>query len=174
MYAVIKAGGKQHKVKTGDVIEVEHISGGGALTFSPLLVVDDDGKAHVGKDLAKATVRATPVGEQKGEKVKVFKYRAKTGYAKRQGHRQLYTLVRIDEVSMGRRAAAKKATEPAAEEEAQQPEPEAAEARPRTDAEGEVEGAAVDAAAPADPADDDAAAGAEEVPTDEADRPTEA
>jgi large subunit ribosomal protein L21 len=112
MYAVIKTGGKQHKVKAGDVIEVEKIvHDGETLTFQPILVVDDDGKAHVGQEAAKATVTATPVGEQKGDKVKVFKYRPKTGYSKKTGHRQMYTLLEIGEVKLGaaKRTAAKKA-----------------------------------------------------------------
>src|SRR5919198_1179322 len=110
MYAVIKAGGKQQKVKAGDVIEVELMHGGQgeSVTFTPLLVVDDEGKTHYGKEAAKAVVKAKMVGEEKGDKVKVFKYRPKTGYKKTQGHRQLYTLVEIADVSLGRRAASKK------------------------------------------------------------------
>jgi len=117
MYAVIKAGGKQHRVKPGDVIEVELMHGqhGTSVTFTPLLVVDDDGKSHFGKDLGKAQVKAKLLGEEKGEKVKIFKYRAKTGYSKRQGHRQMYTLVEIQDVLLGRRSPAKK-TEDKAEE----------------------------------------------------------
>ncbi|HEY3211422.1 MAG TPA: 50S ribosomal protein L21 [Actinomycetota bacterium] len=113
MYAVIKAGGKQHKVQPGDVIEVELVHGGHdeAITFTPLLVVDDDGKTHYGKELAKAQVKAKLVGQEKGDKVKIFKYRPKTGYARRQGHRQMYTLVEIQEVALGKRAPAKKAEE---------------------------------------------------------------
>ena len=112
MYAVIKTGGKQHKVKAGDVIEVEKIvHDGETLTFQPILVVDDDGKAHVGQEAAKASVTATPLGEQKGDKVKVFKYRPKTGYSKKTGHRQMYTLLEIGEVKLGaaKRTPAKKA-----------------------------------------------------------------
>jgi large subunit ribosomal protein L21 len=112
MYAVIKTGGKQHKVKAGDVIEVEKIvHDGETLTFQPILVVDDDGKTHVGQEAAKATVTATPLGEQKGDKVKVFKYRPKTGYSKKTGHRQMYTLLEIGEVKLGaaKRTPAKKA-----------------------------------------------------------------
>ncbi len=125
MYAVIKAGGKQQRVKPGDVIEVELMHGqhDDKVTFTPLLVVDDDGKAHVGKELGRATVKAKLVGEHKGEKVKILKYRPKTGYVKRQGHRQMYTLVEIEDVSLGRRAAPKKAAEeprPAPEAEAEQ------------------------------------------------------
>src|SRR5437879_1114061 len=110
MYAVIKAGGKQQKVKTGDVIEVELMHHDGeTVELHPILVVDDDGKTHVGKEIQRAVVVAKLVGEQKGEKVKVFKYRAKTGYAKRQGHRQLMTLLEIEDIRLGgRRAPAKK------------------------------------------------------------------
>ena len=102
MYAVIKTGGKQHKVKPGDVIEVELLrTDGDTVTFTPLLVVDDDGSTHFGKEASKAVVTAKLVGEQKGDKVKIFKYRPKTGYAKRAGHRQMYTLIEIQEVSLG-------------------------------------------------------------------------
>jgi len=108
VYAVIKTGGKQQKVKAGDVIEVEKlVHEGETLTFQPILVVDDDGKTHVGAEAAKATVTAKPLGEKKGDKVKIFKYRPKSGYARRAGHRQLLTLLEIEDVKMGR---AKKAS----------------------------------------------------------------
>ena len=138
MYAVIKTGGKQHKVKTGDVIEVEKLAHGGeTITFHPILVVDDDGATHVGAEAAKATVTAQPLGEKKGEKVKIFKYRPKTGYAKRGGHRQLITLLEIQDVTMGggaKKAPAKKAAAPktgakvdaAEDKDEAAPEPEAA------------------------------------------------
>jgi large subunit ribosomal protein L21 len=124
MYAVIRAGGKQHKVKPGDVIEVELTRGtaGEAVTFTPLLVVDDEGHAHYGKALGRARVKGRLVGEEKGHKVRILKYRPKTGYVRRQGHRQLYTLVEIEEVSLGRRAAPKKAEADGAEEGAAGPE----------------------------------------------------
>jgi large subunit ribosomal protein L21 len=111
MYAVIKAGGKQHRVKSGDVIEVELVHGkaGDAVEFKPLLVVDDDGKTHHGKDVAKAVVVAKLAGEQKGDKIKVFKYRPKSGYARHQGHRQLMTLLEIEDVRLeAKRSTAKK------------------------------------------------------------------
>jgi large subunit ribosomal protein L21 len=102
MYAVIKAGGKQHKVQAGDVIEVEKVVGADeTLTFTPLLVVDDDGTTHAGSAVAKATVTAKAVGETKGDKVKVVKYRPKTGYARKNGHRQQYSLIEIEGVSLG-------------------------------------------------------------------------
>jgi large subunit ribosomal protein L21 len=127
MYAVIKAGGKQQKVKPGDVIEVEFVHGAGeTMTFHPLLVVDDDGKTHYGKEAEKAVVTAKLVGEQKGDKVKIFKYKNKTGYARRQGHRQLMTLLEIAEVSLG--SAGMKTTPEAEAPEAEAPEAEAPEA----------------------------------------------
>ena len=102
MYAVIKAGGKQHKVKAGDVIEIEKLVGAEeTVTFTPLLVVEDDGTTHAGPAAAKAKVTAKPVGETKGDKVKIFKYRPKTGYARRGGHRQQLTLIEIQDVTLG-------------------------------------------------------------------------
>jgi large subunit ribosomal protein L21 len=102
MYAVIKTGGKQQKVKAGDVIEVEKLVGADEIvTFQPLLVVDDDGATHTGSAAAKATVTAKALGETKGDKVKVFRYRPKTGYAKKTGHRQQYTLLEIQDVTLG-------------------------------------------------------------------------
>jgi large subunit ribosomal protein L21 len=128
MYAVIKTGGKQQKVKAGDIIEIEHLSAEGeTVTFHPLLVVDDDGKTHYGKDAQGAVVTAKLLGEQKGDKVSIFKYKNKSGYARRAGHRQLLTLIEIAEVSLGaaaKRPAAKKAAkaaEPAEIEAAEAP-----------------------------------------------------
>jgi large subunit ribosomal protein L21 len=132
MYAVIKAGGKQQRVEVGDVIEVELMQGGGPgdeVRLQPLLVVDDDGKTHVGKALGRAVVTAALLGEKKGEKVKVFKYRQKTGYARRQGHRQMLTMVEIKDIGLpaGTRAkapakaAAQTPTKPPAETESEAP-----------------------------------------------------
>ena len=120
MYAVIKAGGKQQRVEAGDVIEVELMHGGGPgdeVRLQPLLVVDDDGKTHVGKGLGRAVVTATLLGEKKGEKVKVFKYRPKSGYARKAGHRQLLTMLEITEVKLpAKRSAATKKDATAASE----------------------------------------------------------
>jgi large subunit ribosomal protein L21 len=115
MYAVIKAGGKQHKVKAGDVIEVELMKGiDDTVTFQPLLVVDDEGTTHHGKDIEKAVVTAKPLGEQKGDKVRIFKYKNKSGYARRQGHRQTMTLLEISDVSLDGSAQKPKRTAAAA------------------------------------------------------------
>ncbi len=102
MYAVIRAGGKQHKVAKGDVIEIERVKDGSSkLEFTPLLVVDDKGKTRAGKaDLSKARVTAKVVGDSAGPKVDVFKYRNKTGYRRHTGHRQKYTTIQIDDIKL--------------------------------------------------------------------------
>jgi large subunit ribosomal protein L21 len=119
MYAVIKAGGKQQRVQAGDVIEVEFMKHdpGSTVEFQPLVVIDNDGKAHHGKGLSKAKVVARHMGDQKGEKIKVFKYRPKSGYQRTQGHRQLLTLLEIEMVMLSPDQVARKPEEPAAEDE---------------------------------------------------------
>ena len=119
MYAVIKVGGKQERVTPGDVIEVEFmkVDPGSSVEFEPILVVDDDGKAHHGKSLSKAKVTAKLLGDKRGDKVRVFKYRPKSGYRRSQGHRQLMTLLEVEEVALSPQV---KATAPE-EEEAEAP-----------------------------------------------------
>lgn len=97
MYAVIKSGGKQHRVAEGDVIDVERIEDAGQVSFRPLLVVDDDGKLH----FAEGSVTTRVVGATKGPKVQVRKFRNKTGYRRRAGHRQVYTSLHISTISTG-------------------------------------------------------------------------
>jgi large subunit ribosomal protein L21 len=121
VYAVIRVGGKQERVAPGDVIEVEFmkVDPGSAVEFDPIVVFDDDGKAHVGKDLGKARVVARLLGDKKGDKLRVFKYRPKSGYRRAMGHRQLLTLLEIQEVGLSPQ---KKSTKPeAAEEPAKKP-----------------------------------------------------
>ncbi len=100
MYAVIATGGKQYKVSEGDVIRVEKldVETGSAVTFDQVLAVSD-GSLKVGADVAGATVSATVMEQGKGKKVIVYKYKRKTGYHKKQGHRQLYTKVKIDKIN---------------------------------------------------------------------------
>ena len=102
MYAIIRAGGKQHKVAKGDVIEVERVKeSGDTLEFVPLLVVDDKGKTRSARsELADARVTATVVGDAKGPKVEVHKYRNKTGYRRHTGHRQQYTSIQIADIKL--------------------------------------------------------------------------
>ena len=97
MYAIIATGGKQYKVAEGDVLKVEKLSAatGETVTFDQVIAVSDNG-LKVGADVANATVTATVVGEGKGKKVIVYKYKRKTGYHKKNGHRQAYTQVKIE------------------------------------------------------------------------------
>lgn len=100
MYAVIRTGGKQYKVAEGDKLEVEHLPAKGKqVTFTPILVVTDDGKSVYGrKDLKPYSVVAKILGDTKGDKVDVFKYRSKSGYAKKTGHRQLLSSIEITSI----------------------------------------------------------------------------
>ncbi len=100
MYAIIRAGGKQAKVREGDVIDVERIKNAdGEITLRPLLVVGDDGTVISDRvALDKAKVTATILGENRGEKVEVFKYKAKTGYRRRSGHRQTYSRIQVTKI----------------------------------------------------------------------------
>jgi large subunit ribosomal protein L21 len=111
VYAIIRAGGKQYKVAEGDVIEIERTKeSSDTVEFVPLLVVDDKGKTRSDKsDLADARVTATIVGETKGPKVNVAKYRNKTGYRRNAGHRQKYTSVQISGIKLTRARSARKA-----------------------------------------------------------------
>ncbi|MDQ3986316.1 MAG: 50S ribosomal protein L21 [Actinomycetota bacterium] len=110
MYAVVRAGGKQYKVAEGDVIDIEHVEPGNSkLELTPVLVVDDQGKAHADQaSLAKTKVSAEVVGETKGPKVKIFKYRSKSRYRKKGGHRQNYSSVKISSIKLQKRSTTKK------------------------------------------------------------------
>ncbi len=111
MYAVIRAGGKQHKVAKGDVIEVERLKqDGDTVEFTPLLIVDDKGKVRSSsKDLGAARVSATVLDETKGKKIEVFKYKNKTGYRVHNGHRQKYSRIQISDIKLTAGRAKKKA-----------------------------------------------------------------
>ncbi|HEY6634417.1 MAG TPA: 50S ribosomal protein L21 [Acidimicrobiia bacterium] len=123
MYAIIRAGGKQAKVRSGDVLDIERVKGDDEkITFSPLLVVDDEGNAVSDRAaLAKASVTAKVLGESAGEKIDIFKYKNKSGYRRRQGHRQKYTRIEITGIELPgtakKKPAAKKPAAAAAEEE---------------------------------------------------------
>jgi large subunit ribosomal protein L21 len=122
MYAIIRTGGKQTKVRPGDVIDVELLkTDAESVTFTPLLVVDDAGSAISDrKVLADAVVSAKVLGVVKGEKIDIFKYKNKTGYRRRQGHRQRYTSLEVTDIALpkgAKKAATKKKAAPAAAEE---------------------------------------------------------
>jgi large subunit ribosomal protein L21 len=102
MYAIIRAGGKQAKVKAGDVIEIERVKDSAdSLTFTPLLVVGEDGSAVTDRDaLSGVKVVAEVLGETKGDKIDIFKYKNKTGYRRHSGHRQTYTQIRVTSIDL--------------------------------------------------------------------------
>ena len=97
MYAVIEAGGKQYRVQEGDVITVEKIKAevGETVTFNTLLI-SAEGEVKVGAPYLNEVVTGTVVEHGKGQKVIIFKYKAKKDYRKKQGHRQPYTRVKIE------------------------------------------------------------------------------
>ncbi|MFT4105853.1 MAG: 50S ribosomal protein L21 [Lacrimispora sp.] len=101
MYAIIATGGKQYKVAEGDIIKVEKlgVDAGEAVTFDQVLVVNN-GELSVGcPTVAGATVTGTVVKEGKAKKVIVYKYKRKSGYHKKNGHRQSYTQVKIEKIN---------------------------------------------------------------------------
>lgn len=101
MYAIIATGGKQYKVSEGDVIRVEKlgVEAGSAYTFDQVLMVGGD-EVKVGEPLvAGATVEASVLEDGKEKKIIVYKYKRKTGYHKKQGHRQPYTKVKIEKIN---------------------------------------------------------------------------
>ena len=103
MYAVIETGGKQYKVQEGDVVFIEKIDleDGAAVTFDKVLAVSDGGSVTFGKPLIEnASVAAKVLGQGKDKKIIVFKYKAKKGYRNKTGHRQPYTKVQIDKISV--------------------------------------------------------------------------
>ena len=121
MYAVIETGGKQYRVQQGDVITVEklNVEAGEKVTFDKVLVVNDGEAVTVGTPCVEgATVGATVVENGKGKKVVIFKYKAKKDYRKKQGHRQPYTMVKIDEIAVGGKVFAAPAVEEVVEEKA--------------------------------------------------------
>ncbi|MCQ2510517.1 MAG: 50S ribosomal protein L21 [Lachnospiraceae bacterium] len=101
MYAIIATGGKQYKVAVGDEINVESlgVEAGETVTFDQVLAVRDDAALKVGADVAAATVTASVVKNGKAKKVVIYKYKRKTGYHKKNGHRQQFTKVKIEAIN---------------------------------------------------------------------------
>ena len=97
MYAIVKTGGKQYKVAVDDVITVEKIAGdpGAEISLPALLLVDGDEVTTDADALAAASITAKVVGHTKGPKIRIHKFKNKTGYHKRQGHRQPLTQVQV-------------------------------------------------------------------------------
>ena len=103
MQAIIVTGGKQYNVSEGDTLFIEKldVEAGEAVTFDTVLAIVDGENTKFGTPVVEgAKVEATVVKNGKGKKVRVYKYKAKKGYHKRQGHRQPYTKVEIGKISV--------------------------------------------------------------------------
>ena len=101
MYAIIRTGGKQYRVSEGDVLNVEklNVEEGQEVVFDEVLTVVNDGDVKVGAPTVAGTKVTAKVAKQgKADKIFVFKYRAKSNYRKRQGHRQPFTQVEITSI----------------------------------------------------------------------------
>ena len=100
MYAIIATGGKQYKVSEGDVIKVEKLNAepGDTVTFDQVVAISDN-ELKVAGDVASANVTATAMEQGRSRKVIVYKYKRKTGYHKKNGHRQAYTQVKIEKIN---------------------------------------------------------------------------
>lgn len=101
MYAIVRNGGRQEKVTVGDVIEIDKLdcTPGESLSLTPVLVVDGDTVTSEADALVGFDVQAEVVGPSKGPKIHILKYKNKTGYRKRQGHRQHYTKVQVTAIN---------------------------------------------------------------------------
>ena len=104
VYAIVRAGGRQEKVAVGDVVQIDKVDGepGSTITLPALLVVDGETVTSDAKTLSGVTVSAEVVGATKGPKITIMKFKNKTGYRKRQGHRQKYTQVKITDIAAGK------------------------------------------------------------------------
>jgi large subunit ribosomal protein L21 len=104
VYAVVKTGGKQYRVAVGDVFEVEKLQDApGAEVTLPAVLLVDAGAVTSGADaLGKVAVTAEVLDHTKGPKIRILKYKNKTGYKKRQGHRQPLTVVRVTGIESGK------------------------------------------------------------------------
>jgi large subunit ribosomal protein L21 len=101
MYAIVRSGGKQYKVSTGDVLRVEKLDAevGDTITLDDVLLVSDDVNIQVeASTLAKAKVTARVAGHGRGRKIVVFKYKRRKGYRRKQGHRQGFTELAIENI----------------------------------------------------------------------------
>ena len=101
MYAIIATGGKQYKVAEGDIIRVEKLGAedGAEITFDDVIAVQNDTELLFGDAVKNAAVKSTVVKTDKAKKVVVYRYKRKSGYHKKNGHRQPYTEVKIDSIN---------------------------------------------------------------------------
>ncbi len=103
MYAIVRSGGRQHKVAVGDVLEVNRLAEqtGSTVLLPAVLVVDGESVTSDAAALGKVSVTAEVLGAAKGPKIHILKYKNKTGYRKRQGHRQALTKVKVTDITQG-------------------------------------------------------------------------
>ncbi len=104
MYAIVRAGGRQEKVAVGDVVQIDRLPGelGSSVTLPAILLVDGEAVTSDAAVLAGVTVTAEIVEATKGPKITIIKYKSKTGYHKRQGHRQKLTRVKVTAIETGK------------------------------------------------------------------------
>jgi len=112
MYAIVKVGGKQYRVETGDSLVVDRMreDEGAKVALQPLLLADGDNTVFEGDELEKVKVEATVSGHERGEKVRVLKFKPKSNYKRHQGHRSELTRLEIGEIKKLSRKPAKKKT----------------------------------------------------------------
>jgi large subunit ribosomal protein L21 len=118
MYAVIKTGGKQYRVREGDTLRVEKLTAeaGAQVQFDQVLMVGEGDEVKVGTPYVSGTqVSATVVGQGRGDKIKVVKFKRRKNYLRQNGHRQAFTEVEITKIGGGGKAAAKAEAKPAAD-----------------------------------------------------------
>jgi large subunit ribosomal protein L21 len=103
VYAIVRSGGRQHKVAVGDVLEVNRLAEqtGSTVQLPAVLVVDGESVTSDAAALGKVSVTAEVLGAAKGPKIHILKYKNKTGYRKRQGHRQALTKVKVTDITQG-------------------------------------------------------------------------
>jgi large subunit ribosomal protein L21 len=140
MYAIVKTGGKQYRVERGQTLLVERLAAdeGSNVALEPILYRSDDAVFDAA-GLKKVKVTAKILAHERGEKLRVFKFKPKRGYKRRTGHRQELTRIEVTDISMGaaaKEAAAKTAAKPAAAEASAKPETPAASAKPKETTDG--------------------------------------
>ena len=104
MYAIVRAGGRQEKVEVGDVVVLDRMSAepGSTVELPVLLLVDGDAVTADSAALSKASVTAEVVNHSRGPKIHILRYKNKTGYRRRQGHRQDLTSIKVTGITTGR------------------------------------------------------------------------
>ena len=104
MYAIVRAGGRQEKVAVGDLVELDRIAGqpGDVVSLPVLLLVDNGAITTDSAALAAASVKAELVDHHRGPKIDILRYKNKTGYRRRQGHRSELSTVKVTEISVGK------------------------------------------------------------------------